>query len=108
MSLYRIWICVVFLYVVLCICTRLYVYTGVICCVLCLNACNRVDNMIFVYMLVLTMQMPMYIAFGASAHSRDGYPVGLGLAPLWVSWYLPRVRLDPGLHTAFGHHIVYR
>ena len=26
------------------------------------------------------------IAFGASVHSRNGYPIGLDLVPLWVSW----------------------
>jgi len=84
----------------ICVCGHMYlyqvdVYTGVICCVLCLNA------IIFVHVLILTMQVPM-IVFGASAHSPDGYPIGLDLAPLRVSWYLPRVRTKP---SSFTHYI---
>jgi len=59
-NLYYILICDVFVYVVLCICTGLYVCTGIICCILCSNACNSVYNMIFVHVMILTMQVPMY------------------------------------------------
>ena len=43
---------------------------------------------------VLTLQVPLYRLW-VSAHSQASYPIGFRPAPLRVSWYLPRVRLDP-------------
>ena len=102
------------MYVVLCICTGVYDCTGVICCMLCSNVCNSVNDMIFVHVLVLTMQVPMYIAFGVSTHSQDGYPIGLGITALSVCVIATEIVLRTrayfspmGLGIAFGLHTQY-
>ena len=59
-SLYYICACDRFVYVVLYICTGLYACTDIMQCILCSNDCNSVNDMIFVHVLVLTMQVPMY------------------------------------------------
>jgi len=44
--------------------TGLYACTDIMCCIMCSNANNSVNVMIFVHVLVLTMQVPMYSLWG--------------------------------------------
>jgi len=113
-SLYCIWVCEVFVHVVICNCTGLYVYTSVIYCILCSNACTSANDMIFLHMLVQTMQVPMY--------SFRGFCPLSGWLP---NWSRPCTLIDfvvatksalrpwayfslMSLHTAFEHHTLYR
>ena len=100
-------------YVILCICTRLYVCTGIMCCIMCLNTCNSVNDMIFVHVLVLIMQVPIY--------SLRGFCPLPGWLPNWSRPYplmgfvvVTESALDTGLtsalmglHTAFRPHTLY-
>jgi len=58
--------------------------------------------------------MYLLIAFRASAHSRDGHPVGvrpytfMGFMVAIESALRPRAYFSPsGLHTAFGLYTIY-